>query len=61
MISVSILDSNLLNIEKSLTELKNNNINHLHLDILDTSLVPNISFGPNIINQILKYLSLIHI
>lgn len=55
MISVSILDSNLLNIEKSLTELKNNNINHLHLDILDTSLVPNISFGPNIINQILKY------
>ncbi|WUR02569.1 ribulose-phosphate 3-epimerase [Vairimorpha necatrix] len=55
MIYISILDCDLLNLNHTLKELKSNNISHLHLDILDTSFVPNISFGPSIINKVLEY------
>lgn len=55
MISISLLDSNFLDLNSVLNELKDNKITHIHLDVLDTSFVPNISFGPSIINKILEY------
>jgi ribulose-phosphate 3-epimerase len=55
MISISILDSDLLNINQVLVDLKKEGITNIHLDILDTSFVPNISFGPGLINKILEF------
>lgn len=55
MISISILDSDLLNINQVLIDLKNEGIKNVHLDILDTSFVPNISFGPGLVNKILEF------
>lgn len=54
-ISISILDADLLNIETVLKDLKKNGVNRIHLDILDTSFVNNISFGTSIVNRILEY------
>ncbi|EQB61707.1 ribulose-phosphate 3-epimerase [Vairimorpha apis BRL 01] len=55
MISISILDADLFNLKNVLNELKNNKITHIHIDVLDTSFVPNISFGPTFINKILEW------
>lgn len=54
-ISISILDSDPLNIEKTLNSLDTLNIKNIHLDIMDTSFVNNISFGINTINKILDF------
>lgn len=53
-ISVSILDLDFTNIEKSLNELYEVGVRRLHLDIIDTTFAENISFGPNILNNILN-------
>ncbi|EPR78030.1 Ribulose-phosphate 3-epimerase [Spraguea lophii 42_110] len=47
IISISLLNANLL----KLPPMKN--VTHLHLDIIDTTFAENISFGPQIINDIL--------
>jgi ribulose-phosphate 3-epimerase len=52
-VGISILDCNLLRIEEELQELKRNNVEHIHLDVMDTTFVNNISFGPSIVNRIL--------
>lgn len=54
-ISISILDADLLNIETVLRELKEHKVSRIHVDILDTSFVGNISFGKSIVNRILEY------
>ncbi|KAF9764282.1 Ribulose-phosphate 3-epimerase [Nosema granulosis] len=51
-LSISILDADLINIEKVLEELKEQGVKRIHLDILDTSFVENISFGTGIVNEI---------
>lgn len=47
ILSPSILSANFLNLEKDLSELKENNIGRIHVDIMDGGFVPNITFGPD--------------
>ncbi|EOB13549.1 Ribulose-phosphate 3-epimerase [Nosema bombycis CQ1] len=54
-ISISLLDANLLSLDTVLNDLQTNGIKRIHLDILDTSFVDNISFGPGLVNKILQY------
>ena len=44
-IAPSILSAYFKNLEKDIKELENNNIQVIHIDVMDGSFVPNISFG----------------
>jgi ribulose-phosphate 3-epimerase len=50
VISVSILSSNFMNLEKEITSLNFSGIDEFHLDVMDGHFVDNISFGLPIIN-----------
>lgn len=55
ILSVSILDLDFLQLDNRLRELRTAGVEHVHIDIVDTSFAPNISFGPSILNGILEY------
>lgn len=54
-IEISILDADPLNIHDTLINLKQIGVTHLHLDIGDTSFIPNITMGMPVIKKILAY------
>jgi ribulose-phosphate 3-epimerase len=54
-LSISILDVNILKLDQSMKELKEMGIKNIHIDIIDTSFIDNISFGINTINALLEY------
>ncbi|KMV65998.1 ribulose-5-phosphate 3-epimerase [Encephalitozoon cuniculi EcunIII-L] len=54
-IGISILDCNFGNLEEELGELKRNGVTNIHMDVMDTTFVKNITFGPCIINRILEH------
>jgi ribulose-phosphate 3-epimerase len=54
-IGISILDCDLLNLQRELLGLKENGVTNIHLDVMDTTFVRNISIGPAIINRILEH------
>lgn len=47
ILNPSILSANFMNLEKDLSELKDSNIERIHVDIMDGNFVPNITFGPD--------------
>ena len=51
-IAVSILDVNVLRISRVLDKLDALGVRRIHLDIIDTSFAPNISFGPAFVNAV---------
>lgn len=55
MIGISVLDSDFGDLEGELQRLRESGVTHVHIDIMDTSFVDNISFGPAIANRILKH------
>ncbi|KCZ77592.1 hypothetical protein H311_01394, partial [Anncaliia algerae PRA109] len=55
IISISILNSDPLRIADTLNALEDINIKNIHLDIMDTSFVNNISFGIDATNELLNY------
>lgn len=53
-ISASIMCADLLNLASQIKELEEAGINMLHIDIMDASFVPNLTFGSDIVNAIKK-------
>lgn len=51
----SLLSADFYNLEKSLLPLQKENIQALHLDVMDGNFVPNISFGSGLIEKIRKH------
>ena len=50
LIAPSLLSSNFLNLEQDCKMLNESEADWYHLDVMDGRFVPNISFGPMIIN-----------
>lgn len=52
LLSASLMCANLMQLEKSVSELENADIDLIHLDIMDGSFVPNITLGFDIVNAV---------
>ena len=57
-ISPSLLSANFIDLKKDIKIVENLGVSRLHLDIMDGHFVPNLTFGPFIINQIRKVTNL---
>jgi len=57
-IAPSILDANFLKLGEQIDEINNGKADLIHLDIMDGCFVPNISFGPKVVESIKKITSI---
>lgn len=53
-LSASIMCADLMNIERDIRELEHNHVDYLHVDIMDATFVPNLTFGPDFVNALRK-------
>lgn len=57
-LSVSLMCADLVNMERDIHILEKCGVDYLHIDIMDAVFVPNLTFGPDIVNSIRKITSL---
>lgn len=57
-LSVSLMCADLLNLESEIRTLEKNKVDYLHIDLMDATFVPNLTFGPDFISSIRKITSL---
>lgn len=53
-LSVSMMCADLMNIGSELKSLEQNDVDFLHIDIMDATFVPNLTFGPDFVNSLRK-------
>ena len=57
-LSASLMCANLVNLERDIQLLEENGVDYLHIDIMDAIFVPNLTFGPDVVNSIRKITNL---
>lgn len=57
-LSISLMCADLLNLEKEIRIYEKYKIDYIHIDIMDSLFVPNLTFGPDIVNEIKKTTSI---
>lgn len=57
-LSVSLMCADLLNMERDVKKLESCGIDWFHLDVMDAHLVPNLTFGPDFVNQLKRITNL---
>ena len=55
IIAPSILGANFSNLEKEISYCNNSEAQWIHLDIMDQQFVPNLSFGPVVVESLRKH------
>ncbi len=53
-LSVSMMCADLMNIAHDVKLLEENRVDYLHIDIMDATFVPNLTFGPDFVNALRK-------
>lgn len=53
-LSVSVMCADLMNLEREVRLFEDNHVDYLHVDVMDASFVPNLTFGPDIVNALRK-------
>ena len=57
-IAPSILSADFANLQRDIQLVEENNVDVLHVDIMDGHFVPNITFGPNVVAAIRPFTKL---
>lgn len=51
-LSVSLMCADLLNLEKEIRVYEQTGVDYIHIDIMDSRFVPNLTFGPDLVNSV---------
>lgn len=57
-LSVSLMCADLLNMEQEIKLLERHQVDYLHIDLMDATFVPNLTFGPDFVNAIRKVVNI---